>query len=168
MRHFIGWVFYLFIILLRNFRNRVSVDFNGLCVWQAYWNTVLEDTRRQPPDYERVLYVLKDIHEGICEVRKEESDLISEIIDIKFITQQVSVGAYTWENSKRLVLAVVDIVKRIQAPARVAAMQTKWGVLKQIMEVTPDSEGPVALVKALEFLSWCMRTLRIDEANARW
>ena len=130
---------------------------------------MLEDTRRQPPDYERVLYVLKDIHEGICEVRKEESDLISEIIDIKFITQQVSVGAYTWENSKRLVLAVVDIVKRIQAPARVAAMQTKWGVLKQIMEeVTPDSEGPVALVKALEFLSWCMRTLRIDEANARW
>jgi hypothetical protein len=136
---------------------------------QAFWDSLVDDLKLLPtPCYVRVLRVLAEIRDGISDLAGSiEASAIHEAVDLDFIKRQVELGVYEWDNCKRLVGTVVGIIKRLQAPRRDADMQEKWLTVGSSMLVTPDSDRPRVLCKALEFMLDRINILRIDAANAR-
>ena len=118
----------------------------------------------------RVIRVLSEIRDGICEVcnRASVRDSAAAAIDIGFIQTQIDAGAYGWDNCKRLIVAVVGIVEQIQSPARVSRTQTQWTVLQHSIDrVEEETDKSIVLCEALEFLLGLVSALRIDAANLR-
>ncbi len=114
----------------------------------------------------RVLRVLTEIRDGVIDLSGScESDAITEAIDTEFIRRQVEGGAYDWVDCKRLVGAVVGIIRRVQAPKRDGETQALWTEVGSNMLGSTDR--PRSLCKALEFLLGRINIMRIDAANAR-
>jgi hypothetical protein len=115
----------------------------------------------------RVIRVLVELRDGISDIAgSRESDAVREAIDIEFIQSQVDSGVYEWEDCKRLIGAVVSIIRRVQAPKRDKETQDRWEVVRSNM-LDPDADRPRELCKSLEFLLDRVNMLRIDAANAR-
>lgn len=138
-------------------------------IWQAFWDSLVDDIKLSPPCYVRVIRVLSEIRDGIIDVSGKRESVITavgEAIDIDFIKLQVDHEAYGWEDCKHLIGAVVGIIKSIQAPKRDVEMQKRWIVVGKGM-LDSDMDQPRVLCNALEFLLDCINLLRIDSANAR-
>jgi hypothetical protein len=121
-----------------------------------------------PPCYVRVIRVLDEIRDGIRDIAgRRESDAVNEAVDIDFIQSQVALGAYDWEDCKRLFEGLLCIIRRVQAPKRDAETNQKWVVLAAGMSES-DIDQAVMVCKVLEFLLDRVNALRIDAANARY
>jgi hypothetical protein len=139
-------------------------------VAQAFWDSLVDDLRHAQPCYVRVVRVLAEIRDGVSDIAgARESAAVHEAVDIDFIKGQAELGLYGWDSCKRLVGAVVGIIRRVQSPMRDADTQARWVVVGTSMEESDDSiDRPRVLCKALEFLLDRVNALRIDAANARW
>ncbi len=94
--------------------------------------------------------------------------MVHEAVDIDFIRRQAELGAYDWNACKRLVGAVVSIIRRVQAPSRDAETQGKWLQVRDgMLAATTDDDQAHALCKVLEFMLDHINSMRVDAANAR-
>ena len=135
---------------------------------QAFWDSLVDDLQLPSPCYVRVLRVLSEVRDGIRDLAGgRESAAIDEAIDIDFIKDQVELRVYDWAACKRLVGAVVGIIRRVQAPKRDSETQGKWLQMGACMLAAEPADRPRVLCKALEFLLDRVNAMRVDAANAR-
>ena len=92
---------------------------------------------------------------------------IDQIINLSFVQDQINLGLFGWESCRRLIVAVVDLIKQVQGSSRVTQTQAQWVVVQSSMEQVTDSSWPVVLSQALEFIHERVNVLRIDAANMR-
>jgi hypothetical protein len=137
---------------------------------QAFWDSLADDLRLAPPCYARVIRVLAEIRDGLkdlggARVRADEA------IDIEWIRQQADAGQYDWPSCRRLVGAIVEMVRTMQAPQRDAETNDKWVAMNLRMEAAQqpgaEAQHPGVFCAGLEFLLERVNALRIDAANAR-
>ena len=134
---------------------------------QAFWDSVVDDLKLDPPCYVRVLRVLVEVRDGISQLAASvESSLIAEIIDLDLMKQQASQGT-TWESSMSFIGAIVGVILRVQAPQRGEETSGKWNDLHKVMLKAEPEEKPSLFCNALEFLLNRVNVMRIDAANAR-
>ncbi len=138
---------------------------------QAFWDSLTDDLKLQSPCYVRVLRVLVEIRDGITELAGgRESSAVLDAIDIDFIKRQVEMGAYEWNDFKRLVESVAGIIRRVQSPIRDVEFRSSWAVVEASMTESDVDQFdlPRTLCKAIEFLLDRINMLRIDAANSRY
>lgn len=124
--------------------------------------------RLEMPCYVRVLRVLSEIRDGICDLAgSREAGSVAETIDLDHIKQQAEAGLYSWKSSTSLIHDILQIVQRVQAPRRDDETKTKWSVVQRSMQEAVVDEQPRVLCSALEFLLDRVNAMRIDAANAR-
>jgi len=83
----------------------------------AFWSSLADDFRLDPPCYFRALRVLAEIRDGISELATRGSEInhrITQVLDIDFIKQQIDNRAFDLQACKNTVLAVIDIIKDMQ------------------------------------------------------
>jgi hypothetical protein len=145
---------------------------------RAFWDSLADDLRLAPPCYVRVLRVLREIRDGVAEVAGgREAARIGEVVDLELIQQQADAGVWTWAGCAGLMGGVVEVVRRVQAPARDAETSAGWAAVQEEMAGLAEAgarggaeaagAGAGAVCRGLEFLLGRVSALRIDAANAR-
>ena len=131
---------------------------------RAFWDSIEDDVKLEPPCYVRVIRVLEDICDGIHHLREDSG--IHEAVDLAFVKQQVEAGLYTWAHTQKLLASIVSIIEHIEMPEHDGETKTMWEALQAV-----GNEGEVrpsrALCNQLEFLLNRVNVLRIDAANVR-
>ena len=135
---------------------------------QAFWDSLVSDLSLAVPCYTRIVRVLVEIRDGIS-VLAGPQEAIADVIDIDFLRQQSEAGALGWEICARIIVAVVDVIRRTQVPAREAETASKWADVQSSMLEAEAHVGrqPRTFCGALEFLIDRINAMRIDAANAR-
>ena len=135
---------------------------------QAFWDSLTDDLRLATPCYARVLRVLSEVRDGLKDLAGDrEAAATDEVIDLDLIRQQADAGQVEWSSCHALVGAVVQIVQRVQAPARDDDTRDKWAAVQRQMVEAGEEAQPRAFVRGLEFLLDRVNMMRIDAANAR-
>ena len=138
---------------------------------RAFWNSLQDDLRTDPPSYKRMLRVIAELRGGLLEVATiEDARAVAETLDMSFITAQVDLGVMEWTAIKQLVGAVVGLALRAQSPARQAETTAMWAsVGGSMLAADPPNTAaqPAALCAGLEFLLERINAMRIDSANTR-
>jgi len=120
------------------------------------------------PCYVRVLRVLAEIKDGIADLAgHREAGAICEAVDLDFIKKQAEMGLYGWNSCTALIVSIVEIIQRTQAPKRDGETRDRWLLLQATFQVTAELERPRVFCKSLEFLLDRVNAMRIDAANAR-
>ncbi len=135
---------------------------------KAFWDSLVDDLRMNPPCYVRVIRVFVEIRDGIAELNgSKEKDCINEIINVEFVKERTSVCAYSWDDCKSLVISTVGVIKRMQCPDRDMETAARWNTIKADIDAATVENAPVTFCKGLEFLLDRLNVMRIDIANAR-
>jgi hypothetical protein len=115
-----------------------------------------------------VLRVLAEIKDGIADLAgHRESGAICEAVDLDFIKKQAEMGLYGWNSCTALIVSIVQIIQRTQAPKRDGETRDRWLLLQATFQVTAELERPRVFCKSLEFMLDRVNAMRIDAANAR-
>ena len=131
---------------------------------QAFWDSLVDDLKLTPPCYVRVLRVLAEIRDGISQLAVgNDSTLITEIIDLDLIKQQI--GLFTWDGCVSFMGSIVGVIGRVQAPQRGEETSSKWAELHRAMLISESH--PSQFCNGLEFLLNRVNVMRVDGANAR-
>ncbi len=140
----------------------------SLSFLQQFWVSIEDDFRLPVPCFVRVLRVLREIKDSICEIAGgREKAAAEELLDIDFIKHQLESNVFSLEDCKRLFISVVDIIRRIQTPKRDADLNEKWKRLSGDM-IVHGVDQPKAFSSALRFVFERANILRIDAANTRY
>ena len=145
-------------------RNRIVA-----CFRIAFWDSLADDMRLEPPCYVRVLRVLQEIRDGIAKINGEGTKLqIYSVIDLELIQSRVRADALHWDEIIALVFNAVKIIRQVQSPACDVETGKKWDEVRQLMEsATETSDRPGAFCKSLEFLLDRTNALRTVAVNTR-
>ena len=144
----------------------------------AFWDSLGDDMRLKPPCYARVVKVLQEIKDAMHELGGSNfSQQVNGAMDLELIQASIQANAFHWGDAIALISSVVEIIQRIQAPARYADTNEKWSEIKKIMGnatglvnqpgTTDHIDQPGALCKSLEFLLGRVNEMRIDASNQR-
>jgi hypothetical protein len=131
---------------------------------EAFWNSLAEDLRLDPPCFVRVLRVLEEVRSGLHDVSKEH-DAIDTKLDLVDLKERTDAGTYTWPEAYGLVGSVVSIIQRSEEDKRHAETIERFAVITDAMQASPAC--PNVYCKGLEFLLNRVNAMRIDSANAR-
>mmetsp|Transcript_4190 Transcript_4190/g.11969 ORF Transcript_4190/g.11969 Transcript_4190/m.11969 type:complete len:567 (-) Transcript_4190:25-1725(-) len=136
---------------------------------RAFWDSLVDDLRLATPCYARVIRVLGEIRDGLCEVvGPEEARHVGELVDLEFIRGQVDQGLYSWESCSRLIASLVKVVQRTQSVRREEETAGKWREAEAAMAAAGSVEERArALCGGLELVLERLNAMRIDAANAR-
>ena len=144
----------------------------------AFWDSLGDDMRLELPCYTRVVKVLQEIKDAMLELGGSNfSQQVNGALDLELIQASIRANAFHWGDALVLISNAVEIIRRLQAPARHADTNEKWNEIKKIMEnatgfvnqpgITDRIDQPGALCKSLEFLLGRVNMMRIDASNQR-
>jgi T-complex protein 11 len=153
----------------------------------AFWKSLADDLRLDPPIYVRVLRVLDEIRDGIHDLASgggvwKGFEGINDVIDIKFIQDQIENKAFEWTACVKLVEDVVSILGQLchsdkgatkrkfdEEPAYIHSHMSSWGFLQNEMKDAADdgTKQPGVFCSALQFLLDYTKAVRIEVANSR-
>ena len=132
---------------------------------QFFYLSLVDDLTMQPPCFARVLRLLREVRDGISDVGEVPLE-IRGVIDLQHIENQINHRVFSWTDCTNLVSCVVQIIKRVQMPARDASLRIEWDKVRLAMEAT-SSFNAKALVGGLKLLMDRLTILRVDAANLR-
>ena len=132
---------------------------------QFFYLSLVDDLTMQPPCFTRVLRVLREVRDGISDVGEVPLE-IRGVIDLQLIENQINHRVFSWTDCTNLVSCVVQIIKRVQMPARDASLSLEWDKVRLAMEAT-SSFNAKALVGGLKLLMDRLTILRVDASNLR-
>lgn len=82
---------------------------------RAFWDSFRE--KYDAGDYNLLFLLLDEIKKILLAVDPSNSQKINDVLDVPFIRQQILAGAYSPEELRLLTNAILDLIKRCQAPA---------------------------------------------------
>lgn len=147
----------------------------------AFWNSLADDLRLDPPCYVRVVRVIGEIRDGIHDLASgggawKGAAEIADVLDIELIQQQVDAGGFDWASCIKLIHDVKYILNQFRGgvePCEGAAsgspMKATWEDVGWEMEASAGdtTKQPDAFCRALEFLLDRTKAVRIEVANSR-
>ena len=88
---------------------------------EAFWASLEDDLRLDPPNYVRIRRVIMEIHDGITMIQNgagkfKDTTRIQEVIDIDFIQGQVKEEAFEWTAIMKLVTDIESVLKECHSP----------------------------------------------------
>ena len=140
---------------------RVGASFHS-----AFFDRLVGDLKLTPPSYECVLRVLTTIRDNIMQLANSQDAMaIADVVDVDFIRRQTDAGLFDWNACRRLIAAIVDIIRRVQLPERNDETESLWRqIFLRMEEETVDTAR--VFCEALAFLTSVVSVMRVDSANA--
>ena len=162
---------------------------------EGFWQSVAEDPLSNPPVYNRVLRVLREISDGIYEFPSRAplqryvgiiapgSDEVENLVvppsddnnpaqgivvdHFDALLLQIVNGAFGWDDCKALVSGFVETIAARLEPAGEEEFLAQWAEVSLAMDSATPEEQPATLCRALRFLMDRVTIMRIESANLR-
>jgi hypothetical protein len=109
--------------------------------------------------------VLEVVKNGLCDLLANDRSMIDEMIDIRFISEQLEKGAYDWDRCFRLVKSITSIIKQKQNQDRIDETNILWEATNSM--IMDGTDMPAAFCNALRFIFDRVNMMRVDNTNAR-
>ncbi len=133
----------------------------------AFWDSLVDDLRVQPPCYTRVLNVIGEVRDGIIDLAPSRKKELSEKIDVGFWKQQIDIGALDWPSCVGMIDGMVKICLQMQTGERNKETLEAWKLMEPTLRSTTPEEQPKAFCDALQYALDRVNAMRVDAANAR-
>jgi len=142
------------------YRGEVKVQDEGAVFWKA-----LEVDLEISGFYDPTLVVLERLHGSLMNLSRTEGErcMVSEILDLRFIKDQVKKGLYTWSSVRGLVGGMVRILESIGRK-----QLDGWGEIARSLEAASggsDHDRASSFCRALKFIVDSQKRLGNDEFN---
>ena len=144
------------------YRGEVKVQDDSGAFWKA-----LEVDLEISGLYHHMLKLLKRLHGSLMELSQTEGErcMVSEILDLRFIEDQVKKGLYTWSSVRGLVGGIVSILESIGRK-----QLDGWGEIARSLEAATggsDHDRVSSFCRALKFIDDSQQRLDNDKYNAK-
>eukprot|EP00960_Hanusia_phi_P001045 28633-Hanusia_phi.AAC.1 len=134
---------------------------------RAFWDSLVDDLKLNPPCYTRVLKVVGEVRDGMIDLAPARKDQFLEKFDTSYWQDQIDRGLLDWVSCVSLMKAMVALELEMQEPTRREETQTTWATLQDQLSDCPPQQQPTAFCKALEYVLDRLNVMRVDAANSR-
>lgn len=89
-------------------------------VHNIFWDSLYDELNENPPKFEKLLSLLKELKEDLCNMVPNRKDIHKDIddkIDIDLINNMLINNAFDDETLKKLIIYIISLIKQFQPPA---------------------------------------------------
>ncbi|KAJ7298580.1 hypothetical protein O6H91_Y539400 [Diphasiastrum complanatum] len=147
---------------------------NSITNIQAFWDSVLDCLVKDPPDYERVVSLVREIRDDLASLIPEDwKQELWECLDLEILCQVLNSGIKDFEYLRRLLDYTLNMIVKLGAPVRDEdAKLAHQRLLENISranstDTSPEVSFNEALVEGLRFIFEQLQVLKQDINNIR-
>ncbi|CAK9151134.1 unnamed protein product [Ilex paraguariensis] len=141
---------------------------------QAFWDGVIESMKQDEPNYGRVVELLREVRDEICEMAPQSwKKEIIEAIDLDILSQVLNLGTLDMDYLGRILEFSLVTLQKLSAPANEDALKADYQkLLKELTEICQardslDKTNVIALIKGLRFVLEQIQALKQEISKAR-
>ncbi|KAK8568114.1 hypothetical protein V6N12_006678 [Hibiscus sabdariffa] len=158
----------------------INEDQNGIkakireTMEKAFWDGIMESMRQDKPDYDRVIDLVKEVRDEICEVApKSWREEIIDTIDLEILSQVLRSGNLDIDYLGRILGFALNTLQQLSSPANDDEMKAaNQRLLKELAEICEAKDKPnhspaLAMIKGLQFVLEQIQDLKREISKAR-
>ncbi|KAE8726441.1 hypothetical protein F3Y22_tig00006888pilonHSYRG00016 [Hibiscus syriacus] len=141
---------------------------------KAFWDGIMESMRQDNPNYDRVIDLVKEVRDEICEMApKSWREEIIDTIDLEILSQVLKSGNLDIDYLGRILGFALSTLQKLSSPANddeiKAANQRLLKELADICEAKdkPNHSPALAMIKGLRFVLEQIQDLKREISKAR-
>ncbi|KAB1993562.1 hypothetical protein ES319_D13G038700v1 [Gossypium barbadense] len=141
---------------------------------KAFWDGIMESMSQDKPNYDRVLELVKEVRDEICEMApKSWREEIIDAIDLKILSQVLKSGNLDIDYLGRIMGFALTTLQKLSSPANDDEMKAaNQRLLKELTEICeakekPDHSPALAMIKGLRFVLEQIQDLKQEISKAR-
>ncbi|PKI53029.1 hypothetical protein CRG98_026609 [Punica granatum] len=141
---------------------------------KAFWDGIIESMEGDEPQYDRVVQLMKEVRDEICEIAPESwKEEIIDSIDLDILSQVLKLGTLDIDYLVKILEFALGTLQKLSSPSSDKEMKTSHQQLirelSQICEVKNISNNPhaIAMVKGLHFVLEQIQALKQEISKAR-
>ncbi|EKX31669.1 hypothetical protein GUITHDRAFT_122130 [Guillardia theta CCMP2712] len=133
---------------------------------EAFWESLVDDMRLQPPVYCRVIKVLGDILNGYTEIVPSERALMMDIVNLQLIQERVASDSLGWADTVALIRLLAGKVHDLDGfKEREVEHMKRWGEIDASMDTAPAVQHPGIIGGSLCLILDGLNLARVHSAN---
>ena len=134
---------------------------------RAFWESLVDDLKLEPPEYSRLVRVLRESSEGIRDLAGTGLECLAliEMGPVEALLGDRKPIDAVWDDLCTTLRGFVTVIERVQAPKRDAQTRAQWLPVHEALQAGTDK--PRAACTAVELLLSLVNIMRVDAANAR-
>ncbi|KAK4271179.1 hypothetical protein QN277_019910 [Acacia crassicarpa] len=141
---------------------------------KAFWDSIMESINQEPPDYDRVVQLMREVRDEICEMAPQswKEDIVSAI-DLDIFSQVLHSDNLDIDYLGKILEFSLVTLQKLSAPANEEAMKAKrqnlFLELNEICQPRDESKNSciMALIKGLQFVLEQTQVLKKEISKAR-
>lgn len=141
---------------------------------KAFWDSIMESINQEPPNYDRVVQLMREVRDEICEMAPQswKEDIVSAI-DLEIFSQVLHSGNLDVDYLGKILEFSLVTLQKLSAPANEETMKVKhqhlFLELNEICQLRKESKNScvVALIKGLQFVLEQTQVLKKEISKAR-
>ncbi|KAK8558569.1 hypothetical protein V6N13_098221 [Hibiscus sabdariffa] len=141
---------------------------------KAFWDGIMETMRQDKPNYDRVIDLVKEVRDEICEMAPQTwREEIIDAIDLEILSQVLKSGNLDIDYLGRILGFALSTLQKLSSPANDDEMKAaNQRLLKELAEICEAKEKPnhspaLAMIKGLRFVLEQIQVLQREISKAR-
>ncbi|XP_050209496.1 uncharacterized protein LOC126660190 [Mercurialis annua] len=141
---------------------------------EAFWDGIMESIKQDEPSYDRVIALVREVRDGICEMAPESwKQEIAESIDFDILSQVLKSGNLDIGYLEKILDYALGTLRKLSSPAHedelIAAHQSLLKELAKTCQTQDESQGShaVAMIKGLRFVLEQIQALKQEISKVR-
>lgn len=134
---------------------------------RAFWKSIADDLRYNPPIFRRILRVLQEVRDGTAELctQRHVQEKIFEVLDISFIETQLENNTFGWDSCIMMVQATFKVFMQVEEKDFNEKTIEIGTELVAKMKGKPND--PEVFTETLEAMLQKLNEIRVQSANKR-
>ncbi|GMI83622.1 hypothetical protein like AT1G22930 [Hibiscus trionum] len=141
---------------------------------KAFWDGIMESMRQDNPNYDRVIDLVKEVRDEICEMAPQTwREEIIDTIDLEILSHVLKSGNLDIDYLGRILGFALSTLQKLSSPANDDEMKTaNQRLLKELAEICEakekaDNSPALAMIKGLRFVLEQIQVLQREISKAR-
>ncbi|KAF8404280.1 hypothetical protein HHK36_009162 [Tetracentron sinense] len=141
---------------------------------KAFWDTIAESMKQDEPDYGRVVELMKEVRDELCEMAPQRwRQEIFEAIDLDILSQVLMSGTSDMDYLGKILEYALVTLQKLSAPVNDDEIKkTHQKLLTELGEISHAGDGSnasffIAIIKGLRFVLEQIQALKREISKAR-
>ncbi|KAL4320307.1 hypothetical protein GQ457_18G016870 [Hibiscus cannabinus] len=141
---------------------------------KAFWDGIMETMRQDKPNYDRVIDLVKEVRDEICEMAPQTwREEIIDTIDLEILSQVLKSGNLDIDYLGRILGFALSTLRKLSSPANDDEIKAaNQRLLKELAEICEAKEKlnhspALAMIKGLRFVLEQIQVLQREISKAR-
>lgn len=140
---------------------------------KAFWDGIMHAMKEDEPDYSRIVGLVKEVRDELCELAPSWKQEILDSIDLEILSQVLESDTLDTDYLGRILEYALVMLQKLSAPANEDEMRkTHKKLLSELADIAQSSDKQngsfvIATIKGLRFVLEQIQTLKKEISKAR-